>query len=94
MATTASLPVLETTESFTEPFWMYKTSLPMSPWEKMVSFSWNSTMVLATPAESRNPWTSKLPPMGIFVFFAVLMLLEPLLSWTTCPAGLQLFLIS
>ena len=37
MATTASRPVLERTDSFTPPFWMYMTLSQTSPCEKMVS---------------------------------------------------------
>ena len=53
IATTASLPVLETTDSFTPPFWMYMTLPQTSPWEKMVSFRLYST-ILVTPAESKK----------------------------------------
>ena len=37
MATTASRPDLDTTESFTFPFWMYNTWSHGSPWVKMTS---------------------------------------------------------
>ena len=37
IATTASLPPGDSTESFTVPFWMYRTLSAASPWEKMTS---------------------------------------------------------
>ena len=37
IATTASLPMWDSTESLTAPFWRYLTSLPGSPCEKMTS---------------------------------------------------------
>src|SRR4026209_1380727 len=56
IATTASLPVFESTESFTPPRWMYSTLLQGSPCLKMTSAARYSTIVRATPAESRNAW--------------------------------------
>jgi hypothetical protein len=61
MATTASRPVFERTESFTQPFWMYKTLSQGSPWMKMTSARRYSTIVLAIPAESRNARISNVP---------------------------------
>src|SRR5580692_6205923 len=62
--TTASLPVLETTEIFTPPFRMYMMLLQGSPWEKSVSFFANSDTVLATPVEFRK--VSVLNGFGFF----------------------------
>src|SRR5580698_4195306 len=59
IATTASFPEEETTDSFTPPFWMYMTLLEVSPWEKTVAFLLNSTIARATPAESRKACTLK-----------------------------------
>ena len=59
MATTASLPVFETTDSFMPPLWMYVTLPQASPWEKMVSFLLNSTIFRATPGESRKACASE-----------------------------------
>src|SRR5439155_13385401 len=61
IATTASLPVLESTDSFTPPFWMYRTLSHGSPCVKIVSDRQYSTILLATPAESRNASTLNAP---------------------------------
>ena len=37
IATTASLPVFDSTDSLTPPVWMYMTCSQASPWVKMVS---------------------------------------------------------
>src|SRR5688500_2692865 len=60
-ATTASFPVFESTEIFTAPFWMYRTLAHGSPWVKMTSARRYSTILLATPVESRKAWTSNAP---------------------------------
>src|SRR5580658_920861 len=59
IATTASLPASFTTESRTPPFWMYNTSLQISPCEKIVSLFRNSVTFRAKLAESRKTWGSK-----------------------------------
>ena len=69
------------------------TSLPTSPWEKMVSFGWNSTMFLATPAESRKAWALKLAGRRFFVFFVMFKALKPLLSWIARAARIAPSLI-
>ena len=61
IATTASRPVFESTESFTPPFWMYSTCSQGSPWVKMTSARRYSTIFLATPAESRKAWALNVP---------------------------------
>src|SRR5579863_7935091 len=54
---------------------MYITFLQTSPCEKIVSFLWNSTIVLDTPAESRKAWALKAPPFfDLFSLFAFISL--------------------
>src|SRR6185369_11513808 len=60
---------------------MYITFLQTSPWEKMVSFFWNSMMALDMPGESRKAWTLKFGAFTFFFLFIVLMALRPQLSW-------------
>src|ERR1017187_2149732 len=76
--TTASLPVLETTEIFTPPFRMYIIFWQGSPWENSVSFLPNSIMVLATPAELRK--ASALKVLGFLFSFARLLVFIALTS--------------
>src|SRR3984957_20097002 len=85
MATTASLPVLETTDSFTPPLWMYMTLPQASPWEKMGFFLLNSTIFLATPAESRKACASKFMTLEFFPFFVVFILRSYISSLPTAP---------
>src|SRR5580698_10299217 len=59
IATTASLPVWLTTDSFMPPSWMYITCLAGSPWAKTVSFLANLPTLLPRPVESRKRFTSK-----------------------------------
>ena len=54
IATTASLPAFESTDSLTPPRWMYITLSPGSPWEKMTSDGAKFTIFFERPAESRN----------------------------------------
>src|ERR1700674_2017957 len=53
---------------------MYITSLQISPCENMVSFPWNSTIVLATPAESRKAWGLK--GLSFFVLFLLFVFIS------------------
>src|SRR5687768_13662068 len=59
MATTASRPVFDSTESFTPPAWMYITCSERSPCVKISSPRLNGTIVFATPGDSRNACTLK-----------------------------------
>ena len=68
IATTASRPDFESTESFTLPFWTYKTCSHGSPWVKMTSLRRYSTIFLAMPAESRK--ACALNPLICFDFEA------------------------
>src|SRR4051812_20789048 len=54
IATTASLPVLDSTDSLTPPCWMYRTSSQRSPCEKITSDRLYSTIFFASPAEARK----------------------------------------
>ena len=54
IATTASLPAFDSTDSLTPPDWMYMTCSHGSPCVKIVSPRPVLDDVLATPAESRN----------------------------------------
>src|SRR5690348_2945894 len=72
---------------------MYRTSLPISPWENMMSFASNPTITFAMPAESRKFWTLKLAEIEFFIFFVVFMVLKPLLSWAGREVQMALFLI-
>src|SRR5258706_1396806 len=56
MATTASLPVSDITDSLMPPVWMYITCVHTSPCVKTTSFRAYCTSVFATPDESRNAW--------------------------------------
>src|SRR5689334_22556720 len=58
MATTASLPMRESTDSLIAPFWMYLTSLQGSPCEKTTSPRWYFTTFRAGPVDSRYVSTS------------------------------------
>src|SRR5438067_12617222 len=60
IATTASRPVLERTNNFTPPRWMYITLLQRSPCEKVASDRAYSTISFDSPAESRNARALKL----------------------------------
>src|ERR1700683_894571 len=64
-ATTASLPTLLTTESFTPPFWIYITVAAMSPCEYSLCDLRYSTIVLATPADSRKAWALNERTFGV-----------------------------
>jgi hypothetical protein len=64
IATTASLPVLLTTESFTPPSWMYMTFFAGPPWPKMISLPRNRSIFRPRPADSRNNFTSKTGTLG------------------------------
>jgi hypothetical protein len=59
MATVASLPVVETTVSFTLPVWIYDTASAVSPWVKIPCFPLKSTDFLPSPMVARNAWRSK-----------------------------------
>src|SRR4051794_30948716 len=59
MATTASLPASDMTESLTPPCWMYITLSPASPCAKIDSFRPYSTIFFDSPAESRNAFALK-----------------------------------
>src|SRR6266849_5173575 len=61
IATTASRPALERTESFTPPLWIYRTLSHGSPWVKMTSARRYSTIFFAIPAEPRNDWALNAP---------------------------------
>src|SRR6266702_1577392 len=61
IATTASRPVFELTESFTPPLWIYRTLSHGSPWAKMTSVRRYSTIFLAIPTELRNAWALNAP---------------------------------
>src|SRR3954470_7628843 len=54
IATTASRPDFESTDSFTPPCWMYMTLSHLSPCEKITSSREKLTILFANPAESRN----------------------------------------
>src|SRR3982751_5596765 len=54
IATIASRPDLESTDSFTPPCWMYMTLSHLSPCEKITSSREKLTILFANPAESRN----------------------------------------
>ena len=53
IATTASFPIRESTESLMAPFWMYLTSLPASPCEKTTPPRRYFTILRAGPVDSR-----------------------------------------
>src|SRR5438093_3444358 len=54
IATTASLPVFDSTDSFTPPLRTYSTCSQRSPWVKIGSPRRYVTLFFAFPAESRN----------------------------------------
>src|SRR5438045_2887450 len=60
IATTASLPLFESTDSLTPPCWMYMTLSQPSPWAKMTSERPYSTIVFESPAELRKACTLNL----------------------------------
>ncbi len=68
MATTASFPVFDSTDSLIPPDWMYQTWSQASPWVKTVSPRWYCMTVLAIPVESRNPWTLNSHAFSIVAF--------------------------
>ena len=70
IATTASLPLEFTTESFTPPACIYITPCEGSPCEKTISFLRNCTTFLASPAESKNFCASK---AGFFLGFIMIV---------------------
>ena len=61
IATTASLPIWDSTESLTAPFWRYLTSLPASPWAKTTSPGRYLTILRAGPVDLRYATTLKRP---------------------------------
>ena len=69
MATTASLPVLDSTESFTPPVWMYRTASQGSPCVKIGSPRPYAKMFFPKPAASRKLWMlnaiGSLSPSGV-----------------------------
>src|SRR5215210_7590248 len=62
IATTASRPVLDSTDSLTPPLLMYMTCEQASPWVKIVSSRPYSAIFFEKPAESRNVCALKGPP--------------------------------
>src|SRR5713101_3064400 len=77
MATTASLPVLATTESFTVPCWMYITVVAGSPWTKMRANGWYRSICFVVPEESRNLCASNTGVCERFLGFVVAISLSP-----------------
>src|SRR5206468_13082006 len=72
IATTASLPVFDTTDSLTPPDRMYRTCSQASPCVKIVSPRPYSTTVFRIPDESRKPCalnagTALVPPRDAFL---------------------------
>src|SRR5688572_27911804 len=59
IATTASLPIWDSTESLTAPFWRYLTSSPASPWAKTTSPGRYLTILRAGPVDLRYATTLK-----------------------------------